>query len=80
MGMALIYTASMSTHVVSVTVTEAPLPWEGTEVKAPRYLLKTVSDVEALRDKVNTEGFSFENTYFQLTEDITLPTGWKRLV
>lgn len=41
------------------------------------YLLKTASDVEALRDKVNTEGFSFENTYFQLTEDITLPTGWK---
>ena len=30
-----------------------------------------------MRDKVNTEGFSFENTYFQLTADITLPTGWK---
>lgn len=60
-----------------VTVTEAPLPWEGNGSESSPYLLKTASDVEALRDKVNTEGFSFENTYFQLTADITLPTGWK---
>lgn len=63
--------------IACVTVTEAPLPWEGNGNESSPYLLKTASDVEALRDKVNTEGFSFENTYFQLTEDITLPTGWK---
>ena len=63
--------------IACVTVTEAPLPWEGNGSESSPYLLKTASDVEALRDKVNTEGFSFENTYFQLTEDITLPTGWK---
>lgn len=63
--------------IACVTVTEAPLPWEGNGSGSSPYLLKTASDVEALRDKVNTEGFSFENTYFQLTEDITLPTGWK---
>lgn len=72
-----IYSEYVYSDVVSVTVTEAPLPWEGNGTESSPYLLKTASDVEALRDKVNTEGFSFENTYFQLTEDITLPTGWK---
>lgn len=72
-----IYSEYVYSDVVSVTVTEAPLPWEGNGSESSPYLLKTASDVEALRDKVNTEGFSFENTYFQLTEDITLPTGWK---
>ena len=64
-------------EIAGVTVTEAPLPWEGNGTESSPYLLKTASDVEALRDKVNTEGFSFENIYFQLTADITLPTGWK---
>lgn len=72
-----IYSEYVYSDVVSVTVTEAPLPWEGNGTESSPYLLKTASDVEALRDKVNTEGFSFENTYFQLTADITLPTGWK---
>lgn len=72
-----IYSEYVYSDVVSVTVTEAPLPWEGNGSESSPYLLKTASDVEALRDKVNTEGFSFENTYFQLTADITLPTGWK---
>ena len=72
-----IYSEYVYSDVVSVTVTEAPLPWEGNGSESSPYLLKTASDVEALHDKVNTEGFSFENTYFQLTEDITLPTGWK---
>ena len=72
-----INSAFVYSDTACVTVTEAPLPWEGNGSESSPYLLKTASDVEALRDKVNTEGFSFENTYFQLTEDITLPTGWK---
>ena len=64
-------------EIVCVTVTEAPLPWGGNGTESSPYLIKTVSDMEALRDKVNSEGFSFENTYFQLAEDITLPDGWK---
>lgn len=72
-----IYSEEVCSNIACVTVTEAPLPWEGNGSESSPYLLKTASDVEALRDKVNTEGFSFENTYFQLTEDITLPTGWK---
>ena len=72
-----IYSDEITTDVVSVIVTDAPLPWEGKGTENAPYLIKTASDIEDLRDKVNTEGFSFENTYFQLTEDITLPTGWK---
>lgn len=72
-----INSAFVYSDTACVTVTEAPLPWEGNGTESSPYLLKTASDVEALRDKVNTEGFSFENTYFQLTEDITLPTEWK---
>ena len=60
-----------------VTVTEAPLPWEGKGTEDSPYLIKTVSDIEDLRDKVNNEGFTFEDMYFQLAEDITLPSGWK---
>lgn len=72
-----INSAFVYSDIACVTVTEAPLPWEGNGTENSPYLLKTASDIEALRDKVNTEGFSFENTYFQLTADITLPTGWK---
>lgn len=72
-----INSAFVYSDTACVTVTEAPLPWEGNGTESSPYLLKTASDVKNLRDKVNTEGFSFENTYFQLTEDITLPTGWK---
>lgn len=72
-----INSAFVYSDTACVTVTEAPLPWEGNGTENSPYLLKTASDIEALRDKVNTEGFSFENTYFQLTADITLPTGWK---
>lgn len=72
-----INSAFVYSDTACVTVTEAPLPWEGNGTENSPYLLKTASDIEALRDKVNTEGFSFENTYFQLTVDITLPTGWK---
>lgn len=60
-----------------VTVTAAPLSWDGEGTEEFPYLIKSSSDLEELRDKVNSEGFSFEDTYFQLTEDITLPSNWK---
>ena len=72
-----IYSDEITTNVVSVIVMDAPLPWEGKGTEGSPYLIKTVSDMEDLRDKVNKEGFSFEDTYFQLAEDITLPDGWK---
>lgn len=72
-----IYSEEVCSEIACVTVTEAPLPWEGKGTESSPYLIKTVSDIEALRDKVNTEGFSFEDMYFQLTEDVTLPNGWK---
>lgn len=72
-----IYSDEIYTDIVSVIVIETPLPWEGKGTESFPYLIKTASDIEDLRDKVNKEGFSFDDTYFQLTEDITLPTGWK---
>ena len=72
-----IYSDEIVTDVVSVIVTDAPLPWEGKGTEGSPYLIKTTSDIEDLRDKVNKEGFSFEDTYFQLAEDITLPDEWK---
>lgn len=62
---------------VAVTVTEEPLPWEGNGSEGSPYLIKNVSDLEALRDKVNKDGFAFSDAYFQLSEDIILPSGWK---
>lgn len=62
---------------VAVTVTEEPLPWEGNGSEKSPYLIKNISDLEALRDKVNKDGFAFSDAYFQLSEDITLPDGWK---
>ena len=62
---------------VAVTVTEEPLPWEGNGSEESPYLIKNVSDLEALRDKVNKDGFAFSDAYFQLSEDIILPNGWK---
>lgn len=72
-----IYSDEITTDVVSVIVMDAPLPWEGKGTESSPYLIKTASDIEDLRDKVNKEGFSFDDTYFQLAEDITLPDGWK---
>ena len=72
-----IYSDEIVTDVASVIVTDAPLPWEGKGTESAPYLIKTASDIEDLRDKVNKEGFSFEDTYFHLVEDITLPDGWK---
>lgn len=62
---------------VAVTVTEEPLPWEGNGSEESPYLIKSVSGLEALRDKVNKDGFTFLDAYFQLSEDIILPSGWK---
>lgn len=62
---------------VAVTVTEEPLPWEGNGSEGSPYLIKNVSDLEALRDKVNKDGFAFSDAYFQLSDDIILPSGWK---
>lgn len=72
-----IYSEEVCSEIACVTVTEAPLPWEGKGTESFPYLIKTASDLGALRDKVNSEGFLFEDTYFQLTEDVTLPAGWK---
>lgn len=62
---------------VAVIVTEEPLPWEGNGSEESPYLIKSASDLEALREKVNKDGFAFSDAYFKLDADITLPDGWK---
>ncbi len=64
------------TDVVSATILEEPLPWEGNGSEETPYLLNSLTDLEYLRDKVNEDGYGFENTYFQMTLDITLPENW----
>lgn len=62
---------------VAVTVTEEPLPWEGNGSEESPYIIKSASDLEALREKVNKDGFAFSDAYFKMDADITLPDGWK---
>ena len=62
---------------VAVTVTEEPLPWEGNGSEESPYLIKSASDLEALREKVNKDGFTFSDAYFKMDADIVLLNGWK---
>lgn len=63
--------------IVSVTKIEEALPWDGDGSSESPFLIKNITDLEALRDKVNNEGFAFEGLHFQMTADITLPSDWK---
>lgn len=63
--------------VVSITKIKETLPWEGNGSSESPFLIKNIADLEALCDKVNKEGFSFDGAHFQMTADITLPSDWK---
>ena len=39
------------------------------------YEIATVSDIEYIRDSVNS-GLSFDGVFFKFVSDITLPNGW----
>ena len=60
-----------------ITAADGSVLWEGEGTAEKPYCIESAADLEALCDKVNTEGYNFEGTYFQLTEDITLPENWK---
>lgn len=60
-----------------LNVYQEPFPWEEMGRKAIRYQLKTAEDLEALREKVNTDGYSFDGMNFRMMADITLPSDWK---
>ena len=60
-----------------ITAADGSALWEGEGTAEKPYCIGSTADLEAMRDKVNTEGYNFEGTYFQLTEDITLPEDWK---
>ena len=52
-------------------------PWEGNGSESDPYQLKTAEDLQALREKVNTDGYSFDGMHFRMMADITLPSDWK---
>lgn len=71
------YSEEVYSDFAKVEVVTEAFPWEGSGSEQDPYQLKTVADLEALREKVNTDGYSFDGMYFQMKADITLPSGWK---
>ena len=63
--------------IASVAKIEEALPWEGNGASESPFLIKNLTDLVALRDKVNNEGFTFDGLHFQMTADIILPSDWK---
>ena len=78
-GSGLSHTDSMEvcSDIASVSVIEEELPWDGNGSTKDPYKINGIEDLEALRDKVNKEGFSFTGMHFCLTTDIFLPLGWE---
>ena len=70
------YSEEICSDLARVEVVTEAFPWEGSGSEADPYQLKTAADLEALREKVNTDGYSFDGMHFQMTADITLPAGW----
>ncbi|MCQ2431752.1 MAG: DUF4430 domain-containing protein, partial [Clostridia bacterium] len=56
-------------------VTLAPYAFKGEGTEENPYLMETALDMTVLSSRV-AEGETFENTYFAMTADITLPEGW----
>lgn len=67
----------IKSDIVGIEVTSVPtfsLEGAGTEEKP--YLIKSLSDLNTLREFVNNRGASFANSYFKLEDDITLDKDW----
>ena len=67
----------IASEPAAVKITEEPLPWDGNGSEISPYLIEDISDLEIFCDKINKDGFTFTDTYFLLTNDIILPSGWK---
>ena len=74
------FTASATSDVVTLTFVSAldaaKAAWEGSGTKDDPFQLDSADDFKQLRTFVDTNGFSFENVYFKMTADITLPSNW----
>ena len=70
------YSEEVCSDFAKVEVVTEAFPWEGSGSEKDPYQLKTVADLEALREKVNTDGYSFDGMHFRMTADITLSSDW----
>ncbi len=61
---------------VPVTVTALDLGMEGTGTEENPYKITKHQDFEKIRDVVKT-GNALAGVYFEMTEDVTLPTDWE---
>ncbi|MDD6324529.1 MAG: Ig-like domain-containing protein [Lachnospiraceae bacterium] len=71
------YSDEVCSDIAKVECITESFPWEGNGSESNPYQLKTAEDLEALREKVNTDGYSFDGMHFQMMADITLPSNWK---
>ena len=71
------YSDEVCSDIAKVECITESFPWEGNGSESNPYQLKTAEDLEALHEKVNTDGYSFDGMYFQMMTDITLPSDWK---
>lgn len=71
------YSDEVCSDIAKVECITESFPWEGNGSESNPYQLKTAEDLEALREKVNTDGYSFDGMHFQMIADITLPSDWK---
>lgn len=76
-GYAVAYSEEICSDIVSVTMLNEALPWEGTGSEKDPYLLKNDTDLENLNNKVNKDGYAFDGMHFLMTADISLNTNWK---
>lgn len=71
------YSDEICSAVAKVECIAEAFPWEGNGSESDPYQLKTAEDLQALREKVNTDGYSFDGMHFRMMADITLPSDWK---
>lgn len=72
------YTQNVDSDVAAIafkSVQNLGGKWAGEGTETSPYLLKNVEDISTLCDLVN-KGTSFENYYFKLDADVTLPDNW----
>ncbi len=73
-----VYSDKITTNVAEVTV-KSNSDWKGNGTEGNPYLIQNASDLEILQDRVNSGEMTMEDTYFQMTADIELPSDWTPL-
>ena len=72
-----IYTAAVKSDTATVTFKGVEDgTWKGEGTESSPFLLSSADDLKKLAELVNTEGMSFDGSYFKFTENITLPSDW----